>query len=133
MGVLTALVVGAGAHWLAGDPALAGAVGLVYGVAVGVAARWEPVARRRGLWGEDGMAGRDGGLIAGGVVALSFGTALVGVHDGLGLPAETQLLVRLLVVGVAVAGLYLGVAAVVLARAADERSTPTPASTEDAG
>ncbi len=112
LGLVAGGAVGAGAVRLAGDVTLALAVSAVYAVAVGVAARWEPVARERGIWG--GMEGRQGSLVGGGVVALALLAAVVGVHPALETGPETTLVLRLLVLGCVFAGLYLGVAAVLM-------------------
>jgi len=122
LGLVVGGAVGAGAVRVAGDVTLALAVGSVYAVATGVAARWEPVARERGIWG--GMDGRQGSLVGGGVVALALLAAVVGVHPALEIDPDTTLVLRLLVLGCVFAGLYLGVAAVLLGVDATDDADP---------
>jgi|APHM01.1.fsa_nt_gi hypothetical protein len=112
LGLVVGVVVGAGAVWIAGDVTIAIAAGAVYAVAVGVAARWEPVARERGLW--EAADGRYGPTAAAGVVALALLVALLGVHPALDLGNDITLVLRLLIVGSVFAGLYVGVAVVLL-------------------
>ncbi len=112
LGLVVGGVVGAGVGRIAADLTLALAVAAVYAVVVGVAARWEPVARRRGLW--ERTSDRHGSLAAGGVVALALFAAVVGVHPALDLDPATTLGLRLLVVGCVFVGLYVGIAVVLL-------------------